>query len=81
MNIAGNVVIVVTKSGAARVCGQMRPRPPEARLSWLMRIVEGGTDGRLRREAKKLDMISSLAEVRGPFHSSRCGWGPSRGRL
>ena len=39
------VVIVTTKSGAARVRGHISPRPPEASPSWLMRIAEGGIDG------------------------------------
>jgi hypothetical protein len=31
--LRGAVVIVMTKSGAARVCGHRSPRPPEARLA------------------------------------------------
>ena len=30
-----------------------------------MRIAEGGIDGWLRREARKVDMMSSMSDVRG----------------
>jgi len=69
------VVIVMTKSGAAQVCGHRSPRPPEASPSWLIRIAEGGIDGWLRREARKVDMMSSMSDVRGPFQSSHFGSG------
>ena len=49
------VVIVMTKSGAARVRGLRIPRPPDASPSWLMRIAEGGIVGWLRREARNVD--------------------------
>jgi len=74
-------VIVMTKSGAARVRGQRRPRPPEASPSWLMRMAEGGMVGWSTRVVRKLDMIVSMSEVRGPFHSSQVGLGSLRGRL
>jgi hypothetical protein len=32
-----------------------------------MRIAEGGIDGWLRREARKVDVMSSMLDVRGPF--------------
>jgi hypothetical protein len=35
-----------------------------------MRIAEGGIDGWLRWEARKIDMMSSMLDVRGPFQSS-----------
>ena len=75
------VVIVMTKSGAARVRGLRIPRPPDASPSWLMRIAEGGIDCLLRREARKVDMMSSMSDVRGPFQSSHFGLGSSTGRL
>jgi hypothetical protein len=75
------VVIVMMKSGAARVQGQKRPRPPEASPSWLMRIAEGEIDGWSRMEVRKVDMISSMLDVRGPFHSSHFGSGSLIGRL
>ncbi len=59
LSIADGWVIVMMKSGAARVRGQRRPRPPEASPSWLMRIAEGGIDGWSRMEVRKVDMISS----------------------
>ena len=74
-------VIVMTKSGAARVRGQRMPRPPEARPSWLMRMAEGGMVGWLTRVVRKLEMMVSMLEVRGPFHSSQLGLGSLRGRL
>ena len=74
------VVIVMTKSGAAWVRGHRSPRLPEASPIWLMRIAEGGIDGWLRREARKVDMMSSMSDVRGPFQSSHFGWGSSIGR-
>ena len=46
-----------------------------------MRIAEGGIDGWLRREARKVDMMSSMLDVRGPFQSSHFGSGSSTGRL
>ena len=73
-------VIVMMKSGAARVRGQMTPRPPEASPSWLMRIAEGGIDGWPRREVRKVDMMFSMLDVRGLFHSSHFGLGPLIGR-
>ena len=75
------VVIVMTKSRAARVRGHRCPRLPEASPSWLTRIAEGGIDGWLRREARKVDMMSSMLDVRGPFQSSHFGSGSSTGRL
>ena len=68
-------------SGAARVSGHRSPRPSEASPSWLMRIAEGGIDCLLRREARKVDMMSSMSDVRGPFQSSHFGLGLSTGRL
>ena len=58
------VVIVMTKSGAARVRGHRSPRLPDASPSLLMRIAEGGIDGWLRREVRKVDMMSSMLDVR-----------------
>ncbi len=75
------VIIVMMKSGAAQVLGQRRPRLPEASPSWLMRIAEGGINGWLRREARKMDMIFSMLDVRGAFHSSHFGSGSLIGRL
>ena len=46
-----------------------------------MRIAEGGIDGWLRREARKVDMMSSMSDVRGPFQSSHFGSGLLIGRL
>ena len=71
----------MTKSGAAQVCGHRSPRPPEASPSWLIRIAEGGIDGWLRREARKVDKMSSMSDVRGLFQSSHFGLGSSTGRL
>ena len=73
--------IVMTKSGAARVRGQRMPRPPEARPSWLMRMAEDGIVGWLVRVVRKVDMMSSMSDVRGPFHSSHFGLGSLIGRL
>ncbi len=75
------VVIVMMKSGAAQVQEQRRPRPPEASPSWLMRIAEGGIDGWSRMEERKVDMISSMSDVRGPFNSSHFGLESLIGRL
>ena len=75
------VVIVMTKSGAARVRGLRLPRPPDASPSWLMRIAEGGIVGWLRREARNVDMMLSMSDARGPFQSSHFGSGSSMGRL
>ena len=75
------VVIVMTKSGAARVRGLRIPRPPDASPSWLMSIAEGGIVGWLRREARNVDMMFSMSDVRGPFQSSHFGSGSSMGRL
>ena len=75
------VVIVMTKSGAARVRGLRIPRPLDASLSWLMRIAEGGIVGWLRREERNVDMMFSMSDVRGPFQSSHFGSGSSMGRL
>jgi hypothetical protein len=75
------VVIVMMKSGAARVQGQRRPRPLEVSPSWLMRIAEGGIDGWSRMEVRKMDMISPMLDVRGPFNSSHFGSGSLIGRL
>ena len=74
-------VIVMTKSGDARVQGQRRPRPLEAKPSWLMRMAEGGIVGWLVRVVRKVDMMSSMSDVRGPFHSSHLGSGSLIGRL
>ena len=46
-----------------------------------MMIAEGGIDGWLRREAKKVDIMSSILDVRGPLQSSHFGSGSSMGRL
>ena len=46
-----------------------------------MRIAEGGIDGWLRREARKVDMMSSMSAVRGPFQFSHFGLGSLAGRL
>jgi hypothetical protein len=75
------VVIVRMKSGATLVRGQRRPRPSAARPSWLIRMAEVGVDLKSRREAKNCEMISSVAEVGGPFHSSQSGLEASVGRL
>ena len=75
------VVIAMMKSGAARVRGLRIPRPPDASPSWLMRIAEGGIIGWLRREARNVDMMSSMSDVRGLFQSSHFGSGSSMGRL
>ena len=74
------MVIVMMKSGAAWVQGQRRPRPPEASPSWLMRIAEGGINSWPRREVRKVDMMFSMLDVRGAFHSSHFGLGSSIGR-
>ena len=57
------------------------PSPPEARPSWLMRMVEGGIVSWLVRVVRKVDMILSMSDVRGPFHSSHLGLGSLKGRL
>jgi hypothetical protein len=46
-----------------------------------MRIAEGGIVGWLRREARNIDMMFSMSDVRGPFQSSHFGSGSSMGRL
>jgi hypothetical protein len=46
-----------------------------------MRIAEGGIDGWSRMEVRKVDMISSMSDVRWPFHSSHFGLGSLIGRL
>jgi len=46
-----------------------------------MRIAEGGIDGWLRWETRKVDMMSSMLDVRGLFQSSHFGSGSSMGRL
>ena len=46
-----------------------------------MRIAEGGIVGWLRREARNVDMMFSMSDVRGPFQSSHFGSGSSMGRL
>ena len=61
--------------------GHRRPRPPEARPSWLMRTAEGGMVGWSTRVVRKVEMMVSISEVRGPFHSSQLGLGSLRGRL
>ena len=71
----------MTKSGDARVQGQRRPRPLEAKPSWLMRMAEGGIVGWLVRVVRKVDMMSLMSEVRGPFHSSHLGLRSLIGRL
>ena len=38
-----------------------------------MMIAEGGIDGWLRREARKVDIMSSILDVRGPLQSSHFG--------
>jgi hypothetical protein len=69
-------VMVITKSGAALVCGHRMPRPPDLSPSWLMsRAYLSGIDGLSRSVARKFLMISSVAEVRGPCHSSQGGSG------
>ena len=35
----------------------------------------------LRREVRKVEMMSSMSDVRGPFQSSHYGLGSSIGRL
>ncbi len=75
------VVIVVMNSGAARVRGLRIPKPPEASPSWLMRIAEDGIIGWLRREARNVDMMFSMPDVKGLFQSSNSGSGSSMGRL
>jgi hypothetical protein len=75
------VVIVMTKSGAERVQGQRRPRLPEVRPSWLMRMAEDGIVGWLDRVVRKVDMMPSMSDVRGPFHSSHLGSGSLIGKL
>ena len=57
------------------------PSPPEARPSWLMRMAEGGIVSWLVRVVRKVDMILSMSDVRGPFHSSHLGLGSLKGRL
>jgi hypothetical protein len=74
------VVIVMVKSGAARVRGQRRPRPPEASPSWLIRIAEGGIDDWSRREVRKVDKMFSMLDMRRAFHSSHFGSGSLIGR-
>ncbi len=54
------VVIVMMKSGAARVRGLRIQRPPDASPSWLIRIAEGGIVGWLRREARNVDTMFSM---------------------
>ena len=76
-----DVVIVMTKSGAAQIRWLRIPRPPDASPSWLMRIAEGVIVGWLRREARNVDMMFSMSDVRGPFQSSHFGLGSSMGRL
>jgi len=49
--------------------------------SWLVRMAEVGVDVKLRREKRNCEMISSMAEVTSPFHSSRSGLGALVGRL
>ncbi len=73
--------MVMTKSGAARVRGQGRPRPPARRLSWLMRMAWLGVEDEARRVVRNSVMISSMADVSGPFHCSQLGFGSSVGRL
>jgi len=46
-----------------------------------MRIAEGGIIGCLRREARNVDMMFSVSDVRGPFQSSHLGLGSSMGRM
>ena len=57
------------------------PSPPEARPSWLMRMAEGGIVSWLVRVVRKMGMILSMSDVRGPFHSSHLGSGSLIGRL
>jgi hypothetical protein len=45
-----------------------------------MRIAEGGIDGWLRREVRKVDMMFSMLDVRGVFHSFHFGMGLLIGR-
>ena len=71
----------MTKSGAARIRGHIRPRPPEARPSWLMRMAVGGMVGWPTRVVRKVEMMVSMSEVRGPFHSSQLGLDSWIGRL
>ena len=44
-------------------------------------MAEGGMVGWSTSLVRKLDMIVSMSEVRGPFHSSQVGLGSLRGRL
>ncbi len=73
--------MIMTKSGAARVRGHSRPRPPARRLSWLMRMAWLGVEGEARRVVRNFAMISSMVDVSGPFHCSQLGFGSSVGRL
>ena len=73
-------VIVITKSGAARVRGHRIPRPPWRRLMLLMRVEYSGIEVTPRREAKKSCVRRSVSAVSGPFQSSQGGFGWSRGR-
>ncbi len=55
--------MVMTKSGAARVQGQSRPRPPARRLSWLVRTAWLGVEGEAMKVVRNSAMISSMADV------------------
>ncbi len=46
-----------------------------------MRMTEGEIVGSLVRVVRKVDMMSSMSDVRGPFHSSHLGSGSLIGRL
>ncbi len=67
--------MVITKLGAALMRGHRMPRPPDLSPSWLMSRALAGIDGLSRSVARKFLMISSVAEVRGPCHSSQGGSG------
>jgi hypothetical protein len=77
-------VIVMIKSGAARVRGHRRPRPPARGPSWLMRMVYSGMSGVMSAvvsgKVKNALMIESVLEVNEPFHSSQGGLGLSVGK-
>ncbi len=74
------LVMVSTRSGAARVRGDSMPSPPSESPSWLMRIDRSGKSLHRRRRERKDCIIESVAAVRGPFHSSHGGSSMSVGR-
>ena len=74
------VAMLRTKSGTARVRGDSKPRPPWERPSWLMRVEWVGRVSRWSRRERNKEMMSSVAAVSGPFHSSHGGLSMSVGR-